>query len=179
MSEELFDVIRKRRTVRKFTEQEVSDEKIETLLELAMCAPSRLNRQPWHFVVIRDQELKRQLANQLRIHPYLESASAVIAVCAIPTLSPTWAMDASAAVENMLLGATAMGLGAAWVGSPDTVMWDLLEETLHDALSIPIDVRIPALIALGHPAEERPPHGRHDRFDPLKVHYGRWEQRKL
>jgi nitroreductase len=80
MNEDVLDVIRKRRTIRKFNAHEVSDEQIETLLELAMDAPNRLNRQPWHFVVVRDKSLQRQFADVLRIHPYLETASAVIAV---------------------------------------------------------------------------------------------------
>jgi nitroreductase len=133
----------------------------------------------WHFVVIGDKELQKHMADILRVHPYLEQAPVVIAVCALPQASPTWMMDVSAATENMLLAATAMGLGGAWVGAPDTVLWDLLEEFLRDALAIPLDVRIPTLVALGHPAQERPPHGKHDRFDRTKVHYGQWEELKL
>ena len=180
MSEDMLDVIRRRRTIRKFTDEDVSEEQVETLLEMAMCAPNRLNRQPWHFVVIRDKELQKQLADLLRIHPYLETAPVVIAVCGLPKASPTWIMDVSAATENMLLAATAMELGAAWVGSPDTALWDLLEEALQDALAIPLDdVRIPALVAVGHPAQELAPHGKHDRFDRTRVHYGNWGELKL
>ena len=179
MSEDMFDLIRKRRTVRKFTEKDVSDEQVEKLLEMAMCAPSRLNRQPWHFVVIRDKGLQKQLADILRVHSYLEAAPVVIAVCGLPEISPTWIMDVSAATENMLLAATAMGLGTAWVGAPDTALWDLCEEALCDALAIPLNVRIPTLVAIGHPAQELPPHGKHDRFDRTKVHYGKWGKLKL
>jgi nitroreductase len=90
-------------------------------------------------------------------------------------------MDLSAAVENMLIAATAMGLGTAWVGEPDSKVWTMAEEVMRDALHIPeeLGVRIPALIAVGYPAQERPPHGRKDRFDPTKVHYGVWEGEKL
>jgi nitroreductase len=179
MDENVLDIIRKRRTVRKFTDQEVTGEQIETLLELAMCAPNRLNRRPWEFVVIRDRTVQGQLATFLRVHPYLEAASAVIAVCARPSRSPTWMMDVSAAIENMLIGATAMGLGTAWVGSPDTVMWTMCEELLHDVLAIPLDVRVVALVAVGYPAQELPPHGRHDRFEGTKIHYGHWDNRQL
>jgi nitroreductase len=179
MSDDMLDVIRKRRTIRKFTDKDVSEEQVETLLEMAMCAPSQLDRKPWHFVVIRDKGLQKQLADLLRLHPYLETAPVVIAVCGLPNASPTWIMDVSAATENMLLAATAMGLGAVWVGSPDTAMWDLCEEALHDALAIPLNVRIPALVAVGHPAQELPPHGKHDRFDRTKVHYGKWGKLKL
>lgn len=181
MEETVFDVIRQRRTVRRYTDQEVTDEQIDKLLEMAMYAPNRLNRQPWHFVVIRDQELQNRLAGYLGLHPYLETAPVVIAVGARPERSPTWQMDVSAAIENMLIAATAMGLGTAWVGEPDSVLWGGAEEMLHDALHIPVQlgVRIAALITVGYPAEEPKPHGRHDRFDPTKIHYGSWEERKL
>jgi len=174
MNEFLLDLIRRRRTIRRFTDAEVSEEQIETLLELAMCAPTRLNRQPWHFVVIRDKGLQTSLAELLRIRPYIEQAAALVAVCGTPQVSTTWLMDASAATENLLLAATAIGLGAAWVGAPDSTLWNMVEERLHDELRIPLDVRIPILVSVGHPAENPPPHGRHDRYDPLKVHYGVW-----
>jgi len=179
MTEEFLDLIRKRRTIRRFTAEDVSGEQVETLLELAMCAPNRLDRRPWRFVVIRDRKFQQLLADLLRVHPYLETAPVVIAVCALPEASPTWIMDISAATENMLLAATAIGLGGAWVGSPGTTVWDAIEETLHDGLGIPLNVRIPALVAFGHPAEYPPPHGKHDRFDRTKVHYGRWGELKL
>jgi nitroreductase len=177
MSRDALDIIRKRRTVRKFTGEDVSSEQIDTLIELAMCAPSRLDRQPWHFVVIRDKALQKQIAETVRVHPYLEQAPVVVAVAAVPSLSPTWAMDTSAAIENMLIAATAMDLGTAWVGDPDSVLWSMCEELLRDTLLMPAEVRIAALVAVGHPQQELPAHGKQDRFDPLKVHYGRWEQR--
>ena len=174
MNENALDLIRSRRTIRKFSEQAVSKEQIETLVELGMCAPTRLERKPWAFVVIQDRELQERIAKLLRVHPYLETASAVIAVCAQPKRAPTWAMDASAAIENMLLAATAMDLGAAWVGAPDTALWDSCEDVLRQALMIPSDVRIVSLVAVGHPAQQLPAHGRHDRFEQQKLYFGRW-----
>jgi nitroreductase len=115
----------------------------------------------------------------LRIHSYLEDASAVIVACANPKASTTWKMDVSAAIENAMIGATALGLGTAWVGSPDTVTWSMFEEFVRDSLSIPIDVRVVGLVAVGYPDEERAHHGKSDRFDVNKVHYGKWENRSL
>jgi nitroreductase len=178
VSEEMLDLIRKRRTIRRFTQEDVSEEQVETLIEMAMCAPNRLDRQPWHFVITRNKVLHRQLADLLRIHPYLEQAPVVIAVCGVPEVSPTWVMDVSAATENLLLAATAMGLGGAWIGSPDTVIWNTCEQSLHDSLGIPANVRIPFLVVVGHPAEQPPPHGKHDRLVRTKVHYGKWHQQK-
>ena len=178
MSEELLDLIRKRRTIRRFNGNRVSEDQIETLLEMAVCAPNRLDRQPWHFVIIRDKELQKQVADTYRVHPYIEQASVLIAVGANPDESPTWLMDISAATENLLLAATALGLGGAWVGAPDTALWDQTEALLREALGIPPHIRIPTMVALGHPAEERPPHGKHDRFVRTKVHYGTWGELK-
>jgi nitroreductase len=181
MSQQVLDTIRKRRTIRHYTEQDVSDEQVDTLLEVAMSAPNRLNRQPWHFIVIRDRKLQKKLADFLGLHPYLETAPVVIAVGARPELSPTWQMDVSAAIENLLIAATAMSLGTAWVGEPDSMLWTMVEEMLHEALHVPpeLGLRIPALITVGHPAQERSPHSAHDRFDQTKVHYGFWEGRHL
>jgi hypothetical protein len=200
-SEFTLDVIRKRRTIRQFTAEDISQEQIEMLLEMAMCAPNRLDRRPWHFVVIRDKALQKQLADLLRVHPYLEAAPVVIAVCGLPSISSTWLLDISAAIENMMIAAAAMGLGTTWLGNPGDALWNRCEKMLVNALAIPQDdigiaqkllrrwtrffwgknpqdrkpvVRIPALVAVGHPAQVPPPHGKHDRFDVAKVHYGRW-----
>lgn len=181
MKEDILDIIRKRRTIRKYTDGDVTEEQIDTLLEMAMMAPNRLNRQPWHFFVIRDKDLQKKLADAVALHPYLETAPVIIAVGARPELSTTWRMDVSAAIENMLIAATSMGLVTAWVGNPGGTRWSALEDLLQEALHIPAqrNVRIPALVAVGHPAEERPPHSRHDRYDATKVHYGAWEEREL
>lgn len=181
MADSVLDTIRKRRTIRRFTELNVSEEAVDTLLEMALTAPNRLNRQPWHFIVIRDKALQKNLADLLGLHPYLEKAPVLIAAAARPKVSTTWQMDLSAAIENMLIAATALGLGTSWVGEPGSVVWTMAEDMLHEALHIPTElgVRIPALIAVGHAAEKRPPHGRHDRFDRTKVHYGVWEGRRL
>ena len=178
MTEEMLDLIRKRRTIRRFTEDNVSEEQVDTLLEMAMCAPNRLNGQPWHFVVIRDKELQKQIADTYQVRPYVEQAPVVIAIGANPAESATWMMDISAAAENLLLAATAMGLGGAWFGAPGTVLWQQTEDLLREVLSIPPHIRIPTMLAIGHPAVELPPHGKHDRFVRTKVHYGTWGELK-
>jgi nitroreductase len=181
MNNGVLEAIRNRRTIRHFTEQEVGDKHIDLLLEAAMYAPNRLNRQPWHFFVVRDKRLRKNLADFLGLHPYLEEAPVLIAAAAQPELSTTWMMDLSAAVENMLIAATAMGLGTAWVGEPDSKVWTMAEEVMQDAFHIPdeLSLRIPALIAVGYPAQQRPPHERSNRLDPTKIHYGVWEGPRL
>lgn len=179
MAKDVLETIRERRTTRKYADRDVADEQIETLLEMAMYAPTRLNRQPWRFVVIRDKALQKRVAEQLRIHPYLETAPVVIAVGGVPDAPPTWLMDVSAAIQNMLLAAEALGLGTAWVAAPGTSAWDTCERTLREAVGIPEEVHLAALVAVGHPAQKMPPHEREQRFDRTKIHYGKWGNLRL
>ena len=173
------DVMKKRRTVRKFTDEDVSDEQVETILEMGMYAPTYMNRQPWHFVVFRDKELQRRVGETLGVRPYLQEAAAVIAVYGDPNISNTWDLDGCAAIENMLLAATALGLGSAWAGSPGNLAWGEAEELLRDALKVPHGFRALSLVCLGHPAKEPAPHTKKERYDKTRVHYGNWRDLKL
>lgn len=174
MESAVLEAIRRRRTVRKFKDQDVADEQVEALLEAAMYAPSRLNKRPWHVVVVRDPETRRQIAEQVAVHSFLERAPVLLVAVAQPHVSPTWPMDVSAAIQNMLLAAEALGLGAVWVGAPGTVQWGAVEDTLRSLLAIPEDVRIAALVGVGHPVQEVAPHDKERHFDPTRIHYEKW-----
>lgn len=176
--EQVLDVIRKRRTVRAFTDEEVSDEQVETILQMAMYAPTYMNRQPWHFVVVRDKELQKSLGETLGVRPYIQQASAVIAVYGDPNISNTWDLDGCAAIENMLIAATALGLGSAWAGSPGNLAWDEAEELMKVALKVPSGFRALSLVCLGHPAKMVVPHTKDERYDKTRVHYGNWRELK-
>ncbi|MCJ7619893.1 MAG: nitroreductase family protein, partial [Anaerolineae bacterium] len=75
MEKDVLEVIKKRRTVRSFTDEEVSDEQVDTILEMAMYAPTYMNRKPWHFVVIRDKDLQTKLGETLGARPYVQQAA--------------------------------------------------------------------------------------------------------
>lgn len=179
MEKDVLEVIRKRRTIRKFTDEEVTDEQVETILEMAMYAPTYMNRQPWHFVVMRDQELQKQLGETLGVRPYLQEASAVIVVYGDPEISNTWHLDGCAAIENMLIAATGLGLGSAWAGSPGNVAWDEAEELLRDALKVPGGFRALSLVCLGHTAKMVAPHTKDERYDRTRIHYEDWRTLRL
>ena len=166
--------VRRRQSVRKFTSEPVGDAEIDLLLKCAMMAPSRLNRRPWHFVVIRDSALQDRLAEKLRIHPYLEEAPVAITLCADTRVSTTWMLDVAAAAENLLLCASEIGLGSIWVGDPGSVMWERSEELLRQELKIPKYVKVLGLVALGHPEERLVLRQFEERFEPDKIHYGSW-----
>jgi len=169
MSEEsMLSAIKKRRSIRRYTDQPVTDEQIRQLLEAAMAAPSADNIQPWEFVVVRDSALKRELA---RTHPWSDmaaDAAVVFVVCANERASHHWVEDASAATENLLLAATALGLGAVWVAVyPDASR----EAYVRRVLGIPEEMRVLCLVPVGHPAESKPPR---TKYKESKVHYERW-----
>jgi len=110
----MLDLIKKRRSIRKYTDEPVSDADIKAVLEAAMAAPSADNLQPWEFVVVQREDLRRQLA---QTHPWswmCADAPVVFVVCSHERRSGHWVEDTSAATENLLLAAT--GLGAVWVG---------------------------------------------------------------
>ena len=158
-----------RRSVRRYTDQPVSEEHITMLLEAAMAAPTASNRRPWHFVVVTDKAKLRALADR---HPYakmLYEAPLCIAVCGEPALSEKfWVQDCSAATENILLAATGMGLGAVWLGvHPDRER----ERAVRETLGIPANITPLCLIAVGHPAEHPPAR---TQYDQARVHREGW-----
>ena len=162
-----------RRSIRSFTSQPVSEEQIEMLLKAAMAAPSAGNRQPWHFVVVTDPDMRNKLAD---IHPHAQmvrQSPVCIVPCGEPRLSfpgmnDYWIQDLSAATENILLAAVGLGLGAVWCGVypvPERV------KGTRKVLGIPEEVVPFAYIAVGYPAERKEPR---TQYDPSRVHRNRW-----
>ncbi len=169
MSEtDMLDMIKKRRSIRKYTDQAVTDEQIRQLLEAAMAAPSASNIQSWEFVVVRDPNLKRQLAQTHTWSHMAADAAAVFVVCGNERASRHWVEDASAATENLLLAVTALGLGAVWVGIHPN---DDREAHLRRVLDIPDEIRVLCLVPVGHPAESKSPR---TQYTEGKVHYEGW-----
>lgn len=179
ITNDVLELIRKRRTIRRFTDDDVSDEMLETLLDAASVAPNRLNRRPLYYLVIRDNATKTKLAEALRVRPYIEQAAIVIAVCADPRISPTWELDGSAAIENMLLAAASLGLGGAWVGSKGSELWKGVVQALHEAAAFPENMDVVSLVCIGYPAEEKRPYEPGEKIDRQRVRYDHWDNLKL
>jgi nitroreductase len=165
------DFILSRRSVRKFTKEPVAEEQVRQLLAAAMAAPSAGNQQPWHFVVIDD---RRVLDQPPAFHPnskMLYEAPLAIAVCADLTRDShhgMWVQDCSAATENLLLAAHALGLGAVWLG-----IYPREERVggLRKLLGLPEHVMPLSLVAVGHPGEHPPPA---ERFQESRIHRNHW-----
>jgi len=169
LTEELINAILARRSIRMYTAEPVSDEKIIKLLEATMAAPSASNRRPWHFVVVTERGKLDELAEG---HPYgkmLFEAPLCIAVCGDPDISNRfWVQDCSAATENLLLAAVGLGLGAVWLGVYPS---DERVATVRRALGIPEAIIPLNLISIGVPAEEKEPR---TQYDEARVHTERW-----
>ena len=160
----MLDLIKRRRSIRQYTDAHVSEEQVRQLLEAAMSAPSGRALDPWHFIVVRDAATRQKLAATHTFSDMCSRAPLVIAVCGDEKLSYHWIADGAAATENILLAATALGLGGVWVGIyPRSERENYVRETL----AVPPHIRILCLLPIGHPAEEKPPR---TRYDAAKVH---------
>jgi nitroreductase len=165
------DAIMTRRSIRRYSGEPVTPEQIETVLRAAQAAPSAGNQQPWRFIVITEQETLSAAAATSPYARMLGEAAFGIVVCGdtADLKHPVmWQQDCSAAVENALLAAHAIGLGGVWLG-----YYPKMERvaSLKELLGIPEHVEPLAVLALGHPAETKPPS---DRYDPSFVHHERW-----
>jgi nitroreductase len=158
-----------RRSIRKYTPEPVSDEMSRQLLAAAMAAPSAHNARPCHFVVVRQRPILNDLAGVLLYGKMLGHAPLAIAVCAeVARSEHLWECDGSAATENILIAAHALGLGAAWLAvhpAPDRVA------AVARLLGLPPGITPLCLVAVGHPAEVKAPV---ERFDETRVHSERW-----
>ena len=116
---ETLEAIQTRRSVRKFTDKKISSDLIEKVLHAGMSAPSAGNQQPWHFIVIDDKKMLEEVPKVSLYAPMAKDASVAIVVCGDTKLEKYpgfWVQDCSAATQNMLLAAHALGLGAVWSG---------------------------------------------------------------
>ncbi len=159
-----------RASVRTYTAELVDSADVITLLKAGMAAPTAMNRQPWVFVVITDAARRAAMAAELPYCKMAATAPLLIAVCGdkakfIEDAPEYWVQDCSAATENILLAAHALGLGAVWTGVypvRDRV------EMVSKALGLPEGIIPLNIICIGHPDSDNPAK---DKWDPAKVHY--------
>ena len=164
--------ILQRKSVRAYTDRAVSHEQLDTLIRAAMAAPTGRDMRPWHFIVLEGRHQLSPLAEQLPYAKMLAEAQAAVVVCGDMSVtdkegdpSRNWSFDGSAATENLLLQAEAMGLGAVWTG---VYPYDERIEAVKQALHLP-DHLIPLnVIPIGYPKGDPQPK---DKYDPAKVEY--------
>lgn len=164
-----------RTSVRQYdSEHTISRDTVEILLRAAMSAPTAVNKQPWQFVVLDEREAIDSLCTYLPYAKMLEHAPLAIVTCgdltkAIEGEGETyWIQDVSAATENLLLAAHALGLGAVWTG-----VYPISDRVtgVQKALGMPDSIVPLAVVPIGYPAMDQAPK---DKWDPSKVHYNKY-----
>ena len=146
---EVFEAIKGRRSIRNYTKEPVPEDLVVKILDAGRWAPSAGNMQPWSFIVLKDVEVKRRVAEATTYGKFLADALVGIAVVIDPRSSTHPVEDGAIATQNMLLAAHALGLGACWIGSYNSVY----EERVKEILGIPKDKRLLSMISMGFPAE--------------------------
>lgn len=139
--------IMERRSIRHYLSTPVEEEKIRQILEAAQWAPSASNKQPWHFIVVRDPEMRRRLAKP---HPYgrwMNESPVVIVVLGNPKRHPRYHLsDPHNAVMNLLLAAYSLGLSTCWMGVRDNEF----EQTYKELLGVPEHMRVICTVSVGY-----------------------------
>ncbi|MHB1152176.1 MAG: nitroreductase family protein [Eubacteriales bacterium] len=174
----LFDVMYNRRSIRVYEKDTpVEEEKIIMLLKAAMSAPSACNLQPWEFIIVDEEEGLSKLKDCIGSgNGRNYNAPAAFVICGNTSYIPwesTGVMDCSAAIENILLAATVLGLGAVWVG-------DIDGDAIHKLLDITEHVAVISVVLFGYPAEHKPPRTQYteeaiyrQKYDPKREHAAR------
>ena len=162
-----------RTSVRKFDGRAISRDTLETIVKAGMAAPTAMNKHPWAFVVVDEREVLDSLGS---VHPYSNLATAAAAIIVCGDMKNTieadgrdfWIQDCSAASENILLAAHALGIGAVWCG-----VYPIADRIspVSRVLGLPGDVIPLNIIAMGYPAADAQPK---DKWKPQNVHYNRW-----
>ena len=166
------DAILARRSIRSYEDKPVEREKIDTILKCACAAPSANNFRPWHFVAVTERAALNALADA---HPYgkmLAQATFAVVVCAEKErngdVDVWWEQDCGAAMQNILLAATGLGLGSVWLGVHHNRS---LSDKIRGILGIPSHIQTMGIAAIGYGAESKPPH---EDADPQNIHKERW-----
>ncbi len=154
-------LIQKRRSIRKFMEKEIEPEKIESLIEAALRAPSSMGTNPWRFILVREKETLRRLSfSKEHGSSFLAGAPLAVVVCADPSKSTVWIEDASIASIFLQLQAEDLGLSSCWIQIRERRHNSTVssEEYIGALLRIPPSIRVESIIAIGYPAEKKKPH---------------------
>lgn len=168
---EIINAILTRRSIRSYTDKNISKQDMDLILKAAMYAPTARNLQYWRFLVIQD---KANMAKLEKIQPYntlLNSANAAIIVCSDmenEVAQKYYMQDCGASIQNIMLAATSLGIGSITLGlypNADQVT------AIKEQFNIPENVAPIGIVALGYPNEEKPDP---ERFDEAKIHYEKW-----
>jgi len=172
----LISLLQKRRSIRKFQDKKVENEKIDTLIEAALRSPSGRALNPWEFVVVTDKGILEKLSKS-KEHgsAFLNGAPLGIVVCADPAKQDIWIEDAAIASTIIHLTAADLGLGSCWIQIRQRMHKgnEPAEPYIAEILGLPKHLKVLSIVAIGYPAEEKPPHEK-EKLQHDKVHRNRY-----
>ncbi len=155
-----FDLVKKRRSIRRFSDQQIEQEKIDMLMKTALLAPTSKNSTPWHFILVEDQEMLQKLSES-RLHgsQFVNRATLAIIVACDTTISEAWVEDAAIVSTYIQLQAENMGLGSCWMQVRERMKDDeqTTENYIRGLLNVPENICILNMIALGYKIEDKTP----------------------
>lgn len=175
----MLNLLTKRRSIRKFKDQEIEKEKIDQIVKAALLSPSSRGICPWEFMIVNDKNLLEKLS-YAKEHGslFLKDAPLGIVVLADETKSDVWIEDTAIASIIIQLAAESMGLGSCWIQIRNRVhhSTQTAENDIKNLLTIPEQYKVESIIAIGYPAEEKRMHGEGElQFD--KVHMNQYHGR--
>ncbi|APG26884.1 NAD(P)H-dependent dehydrogenase/reductase [Syntrophotalea acetylenivorans] len=157
----MLDLLRKRRSVRRFLERPIEAEKVELLIEALLRSPSSKGRNPWEFIIVTDPEQRAKLAAaKPRGGSFVANAPLAIVVCADPDKCDVWVEDCSIAAIILQLAALELGLGSCWsqIRKRNHIDGDPSSDYLCQQLNLPDRYEVEAIIGIGYPLEEKAGH---------------------
>jgi nitroreductase len=156
----MIELLRKRRSIRKFTTEKIAPEIIETIIEAALRAPSSRGKNPWEFILVDDHQILDKLSKSKQHgSEFLKNAPLAIVVCADSTKSDVWIEDCSIAAIIIQLTAVSQGLGSCWAQIRDRQHnYEMTAEGyIQNLLELPEHIKVECIVGLGHPDEEKQP----------------------
>lgn len=173
----MIECIKSRKSVRKFTDQRISDEDLHTILEAAMSGPTACNARPWSFIVVRDKEMLEKMADANgKYSGLLKKANVGILICgdlerAVQSAPDFWVIDGSIAIQNMILAAHSLNIGSCWIGT-----WPVepYMKNQKELFNLPEHIMPHSLLALGYSNDEVSKNKVKKLYEEDRVHFEKW-----
>lgn len=156
----MLDILRKRRSIRRYLDKEIEPEIIDQLLEAALRSPTSRDFRPWRFLFITDRELLKRLSRAKKHgSDFLGGARLGVIVCADENESDVWIEDCAIASIILQLAGQSLGLGSCWIQIRNRMYSDKVtsEDYIRDLLNLPKSMKVESIISFGYPGEDKPP----------------------
>ncbi|MEG1837927.1 MAG: nitroreductase family protein [Bacteroidaceae bacterium] len=178
--EQFSELIKNRRSMRKFTSEAISQEQVVTLLKSALMSPTSKRSNCWQFIAVDDKETLAQLSHcKEQAASFIADAALAIVVVADPLASDVWIEDAAIASIVIQLQAEDLGLGSCWVQVRERLAGENVssDEYVHEVLNLPLQLQVLSIVAIGHKGMERKPFNE-DNLQWEKVHINKYETKQ-